>query len=457
MSDPEQERWLAALAGQAPADDETGREAAAVRAYYRRRREEDTQVSADSQDEVRMLNYLRARGAFEPMPMPVPVPPPLPRWQRWMRALAALPPAGAPWTAGLATLMVCVISVSLYRVAGVPPAGQGQTASVTTAMPPVADVGAGKALTAAPAASAALPGPAATALPMPVPKVAPPSGPRLALARPPTAAPVPPPATAVEPAMPAAKPDLEGLTVVGAAIRHSDTEMPLPVTVVVATDAAAQARKPAAAATLAVSGAAAAAQAPAPVPAAGLASKVAAARAATEQNNVLDKIEVTGTDRTMRNVFAQTPRAVPVTADSSAVPCAVPDVRPVVDLRVQTADLFVGADPGSTLSEAGRARLDTLVRQALAAQPKGCRLTIWLEYHLKSPDDRAEEAQAAARAGVLRDYLIERALALGQEPAPVPAPGEMPAPVDTAAGVAAERSLDPPGTIRIQLFPKEAP
>jgi hypothetical protein len=57
--------WLDRLSGDAAGpDDADRREAGAVRDYYQRRMEEDRQAVDDPAREIRMINYLRAKGGF---------------------------------------------------------------------------------------------------------------------------------------------------------------------------------------------------------------------------------------------------------------------------------------------------------------------------------------------------------------------------------------------------------
>ncbi|MES2298062.1 MAG: hypothetical protein V4582_13540 [Pseudomonadota bacterium] len=59
------DKWMDVLAGRAEASDGATRQAASLRAYFARQSAEELAHTPDAQGEKRLLNMLRARGAFE--------------------------------------------------------------------------------------------------------------------------------------------------------------------------------------------------------------------------------------------------------------------------------------------------------------------------------------------------------------------------------------------------------
>jgi hypothetical protein len=109
--------WLDAVQGRDHVTDSAAaREGAAVRDYYRQRKVEETDHPLDSQRELRMLNYLRAKGAFaEPEVRPTP-------WQRAWRWLAGGNQRTGHWAwlAGVAaTVLVVPIVLQLAQTPNV--------------------------------------------------------------------------------------------------------------------------------------------------------------------------------------------------------------------------------------------------------------------------------------------------------------------------------------------------
>ena len=121
FTEQDNERWLDVLAGKTQATDLATRQAASLRRYFEHQAAEDLAQAPDPQAEKRMLNRLRARGAFDAAPAPLPAenqPGLLRRAVAWL-----LPPEGGHMGryAAVATVAFAVITgPMLLRGAGEP-------------------------------------------------------------------------------------------------------------------------------------------------------------------------------------------------------------------------------------------------------------------------------------------------------------------------------------------------
>jgi hypothetical protein len=107
MNEEQQRGWLAALAGKPAGDDAETREARAVREYFSQRIAEETRTAVDPQDEIRMLNHLRGKGAFKAAPPIVPAPSSLRR--AWVQLTA--PGRTAAWAGAMTMALLAVLVV----------------------------------------------------------------------------------------------------------------------------------------------------------------------------------------------------------------------------------------------------------------------------------------------------------------------------------------------------------
>lgn len=153
MSRNRRDPWLDAVAGRPANLDAADRdEAAAVRAYYARRRQAEDATPPDPAREVRMLNRLRARGAFAPPCRP---PSLVERFARRLQAWLPSPVGGQALAAGLALVLLATPLAYMFgRPDGEDPGqtavyrGDQPEASIRTADPGAAAAAIGQALRA---------------------------------------------------------------------------------------------------------------------------------------------------------------------------------------------------------------------------------------------------------------------------------------------------------------------